>query len=442
MPTDRKVIKWLPLQRLHRYPPLPDEIKKAVNEGKLAVFIGAGASRLLGCMGWDSLAYNLVDACHNEGFINYKEREALSNGVDHKKTITICKHILVEKNKRDDLFFGKLEDSLRSRDELADKYPIFEELYKLRAVFVTTNVDLHFDKFFSDKTVVYRPSELPLAAIEPTRLYHIHGSILDRDSIVFSVQEYIRHYQRDSVKGFLRKLFQDYVILFVGYGLAELQLLEYLITSDKVGSPESKHFYLMPLYRGEEHILEFEQAYYRELGINVVAYEKDEEGYNQLYNVIKEWQYQINVVTTYMPETYQQIEDLASEYSEENATNLFQIIQNDQPLEDHFFKVVNDAQWLKPLKALGYFDPCKNPRPQETKGEPGSFSILHWNVLDYLEKVSEGLKRRDDPPAKTLMGIVRAIVDYRDKNDERIDNYRTDYIVTKVMANVARSTGH
>lgn len=418
-------------------PTLPIEIKQAVNEGKLAVFVGAGASRLLGCMGWDSLARNLVDACFEEGFINYKEKEALSSETDHKKTITICKHVLVEKHDNPDLFNGKLQEALKSNAILSKKYPIYEELYKLRAVFVTTNVDEHFDKLFSEKTVVHRPEELPQEVIDPTRLYHIHGSIRDKESIVFSVKDYLRLYHQRSVRNFLEKLFLEHVVLFVGYGLAELQLLEYVITTNNVGTGELKHFYLAPLYRGEEHILEFEQAYYRELGINVIAYEKDEEGYNQLYNVIREWQRQINVVTSYLPQIYQEIEILASEYSEGNATKLFQIIQNDPPLEDHFFKTVADPLWLTPLKEKGYFEPCKNPSPREVDGKPESFTIPKWNTLDYLERVSRQLDSDDGLMAETLLGIVRAIADYRDDKGDRIDNYGTDYVITKVLANVA-----
>ena len=41
-------------------PELPEAIKQAVNRDELAVFVEAGASRLMGCMGWDELARNLT----------------------------------------------------------------------------------------------------------------------------------------------------------------------------------------------------------------------------------------------------------------------------------------------------------------------------------------------------------------------------------------------
>ena len=36
------------------------------------------------------------------------------------------------------MFYQKLEEALKANDDLADKYPIYDEIYKLRAVFVTT----------------------------------------------------------------------------------------------------------------------------------------------------------------------------------------------------------------------------------------------------------------------------------------------------------------
>ena len=75
-------------------------------------------------------------------------------------------------------------------------------------------------------------------------------------------------------------------------------------------------------------------------------------------------------------------------------------------------------------------------------GRPGSFIIPQWNVLNYLERVSQQLDKSDGSIAGPLMEIVRAIADYREVDGQRIDNYGTDYVITKVMANVARSSGY
>ncbi len=44
-------------------PTVPKEILEAVNTNTLAIFIGAGVSRIMGCKGWDELASNLIKRC-------------------------------------------------------------------------------------------------------------------------------------------------------------------------------------------------------------------------------------------------------------------------------------------------------------------------------------------------------------------------------------------
>jgi len=97
---------------------LPKQIVDAVNSDTLAVFIGAGVSRIIGCKGWDQLARNLVDRCYlhpnSDGnpCINYKDKDTLLQYIDRKKTITICHNNLVT-NGAKHLFFDELEKSLK-----------------------------------------------------------------------------------------------------------------------------------------------------------------------------------------------------------------------------------------------------------------------------------------------------------------------------------------
>ncbi|MCK5118296.1 MAG: hypothetical protein KAQ78_01860, partial [Candidatus Latescibacteria bacterium] len=62
---------------IEKIPRLPNEIVEAVNNNKLAIFIGAGVSRLIGCRGWDQLAQALINRCFTtrkdgSSCINYK----------------------------------------------------------------------------------------------------------------------------------------------------------------------------------------------------------------------------------------------------------------------------------------------------------------------------------------------------------------------------------
>lgn len=431
---------------IDKIPPVRKEIVEAVNNETLAVFIGAGGSRLIGCMGWDQLAQNLVNRCFSSKkkdgsgstCINFKEKEVLIQNKDHKKTITICYHIL-KKNDFEDIFYEELEKSLKADEELLKSQNIYDELYRLRGLFITTNVDEHFDSKFEPTRIVYKEEDLNPSNIDRTKLYHIHGSIRDRNSLIFTVPQYIKRYNNKPFREFLKAIFDKYTVLFVGYGMAEFELLDFLITKfDSKKGKELKHFILLPFYRGEENILGFEQYYYNSMGISVVPYEKDERGYGQLYEVIKSWNSEINQVSTYLYDTYEEIEDVANNYDESRVDRIFQIIKNDKPQENYLFKKLasspNPFPWLKPLKEKGYFDPKNNPPPQEVPDKKGYFTIPYWNVLGYLENVAiKNEMNPSDEITNTLLEIIDSIINFRNGDGERIENYRTDWIVIKII---------
>lgn len=429
---------------IYKIPPVPSEIVNAVNNDKLAIFIGAGVSRIIGCMGWKELAGNLLKRCLNTkkkdgtSCINFKEKDTLSQNDNHKKTITICYHIL-KQNSCEDIFFEELEKSLNADKELQQSQNIYNELYGLRGLFITTNADVHFDNKFNAQHILYRKESFNCTNIDRTKLYHIHGSILERNSLIFMVPEYIQRYNDPQFREFLERIFSEYTVLFVGYGMEEFELLDFMITKfdpDKGG--ELKHFILLPFYKGEENILGFEQYYYNSMGISVLAYEKDEMGYSQLYEVIKKWNSEINQTSTYLYDSYTEIEDVANNYDKDTADRVFQMIKNDKPQEDYLFKKLasstNPFPWLEPLKGKDYFNPINNPPPQEVPDKKGYFTIPYWNVLGYLENVAkQNAKTPSDEITDSLVEIVDSIINYRDEAGIRIENYRTDWIIIKIV---------
>ncbi len=284
---------------ISRIPEVPDELSEAVNGGTLAVFIGAGVSRLVGCEGWDTLARNLVSRCHGERIINFREKETLSQIPDHKKTITICHHLFNNKH-RANAFYEEMNKSLREGDNV--KTPnIYDEIYRLRGLFVTTNVDTHFDRLFNPPNILYRTSDFKEDRLDSTNLYHIHGSVRDRSSLIFTVSAYMQRYTNPDFRRFLGRIFREYTVLFLGYGVAEFEILDFILQ----GNPRSRalaprHFMLSPFYSGEDNILSYEQTYYNDLSINILGYRKDAIGYRQLLEVIKHWNEVINLVTGYL----------------------------------------------------------------------------------------------------------------------------------------------
>lgn len=294
---------------ISRIPEVPDEIRDAVNSGTLAVFIGAGVSRLVGCQGWDTLARNLVNRCHSEGIINFRENESLSQIPDHKKKITICYH-LFNNNHLADVFYEEMNRALREGTDI-ETPNIYDDIYRLRGLFITTNADTHFDRLFNPPNILYGASDFREDRLDSTNLYHIHGSVRDRTSLIFTVSTYMQRYTNPKFKRFLGRIFREYTVLFLGYGVAEFEILDFIL-QDNPRNPAlaPRHFMLSAFYSGEDNILSYEQAYYNDLGINILGYEKDANGYRQLIEVVRHWNEEINQVTGYLHDASRLIDEV------------------------------------------------------------------------------------------------------------------------------------
>jgi hypothetical protein len=282
-------------------PVIPPEIKQAASDRNLAIFIGAGLSRFVGCTGWGELANNLIRKCEQKELINHFENQMLSKESDMKKKITICNQIFKE-NGDEDSFMIEMRKSLN--DKTVDNYKnnklsdedkknyeeglqIFKDLFNLNGLFLTTNADRHIDSVFQGPNIIYKASDFKADELDSNKLYKIHGSIKDENSLVFTVDQYINTYLNERFVDFLEAIFSSFTVLFVGYGLSEFELLDYLVKSSRGTS--KRHYFLKDYFKHEDRIYKFEQMYFEKIGITLIPYEKDKLGYNQLKEIIKDW---------------------------------------------------------------------------------------------------------------------------------------------------------
>ncbi|GAJ03360.1 unnamed protein product, partial [marine sediment metagenome] len=78
-------------------------------------------------------------------------------------------------------------------------------------------------------------------------------------------------------------------------------------------------------------------------------------------------------------------------------------------------------------------NPGNNPLPQEVPDKKG-FTIPRWNVLGYLENVGQqNAKTPNGVVTELLLDIVNSITNYRNEAGKRIENYRTDQIIVKII---------
>jgi len=113
---------------------------------------------------------------------------------------------------------------------------------------------------------------------------------------------------------------------------------------------------------------------------------------------------------------------------------IFDLIK-DKQYENYFFRHVRAVSWFGALKNNGYFSPEKAPGPQPGT-EAGYFTIPEWNVLPYLERVSEQIAvLGDEKYTKGLLNIISEVTEYH-KQTKKLDNYRIWWYFVKILLNI------
>ena len=279
---------------------IPSKILEAASNEELVLFLGAGVSIGFGCSSWEKLASNLLETCYSEGVISFIEKRFFSKETNAKKIITICESLL-KKNGKEQIFQEKMKEAFndekveiekQSENEIYKKnFKMIKQLTKLKVPIITTNADRHIDQFFKSKDYIkYNSGEFTINTdLNKEYLYKIHGSISDFKSLVFTTTQYLERYNNERFLSFIRKIFQENTVLFIGYGLQELELLDHLITKIGGKKVEKKHFLLKEYELSQSKIIEIEQHYFDQLGIQIQPYYLDKKGFEELKEVIDRW---------------------------------------------------------------------------------------------------------------------------------------------------------
>lgn len=103
------------------------------------------------------------------------------------------------------------------------------------------------------------------------------------------------------------------------------------------------------------------------------------------------------------------------------------LIKTDLDQARYFFARAKSLKWFFPLKDVGYFKPESIPYNAEGQA-------LFWNVLDFLEKVSEQVTQNTQY-GKELIDIVESIVQFS-LNKKRVNNYHIWWYCVKIINNL------
>lgn len=117
---------------------------------------------------------------------------------------------------------------------------------------------------------------------------------------------------------------------------------------------------------------------------------------------------------------------------------VLKLLQEDTAYNNYFFNKVADLKWFTELKKQGYFDP-KNALGPKPSDQEGFFSIPWWNVLTYLEKVSEQVKEKgNEKYIDELLQIIKDVSNYKNSDGQHIDNYYTWRSFVMILLNIPR----
>ena len=99
--------------------------------------------------------------------------------------------------------------------------------------------------------------------------------------------------------------------MFVGYGLEELEILEYVLTKGPRGTDEVRHFILQGYFSHEETLMRNMDIYYRNgCGIELLPFRRDEKDWEQLLDVIKAFADGMPASTPLLQQEMQDMENL------------------------------------------------------------------------------------------------------------------------------------
>jgi hypothetical protein len=323
-----------------RRPSIPQVLREAAARRTLIPFVGAGASKLAGCPDWKEFADDALQDLIGAGHFKYGQVEQIKD-LGPRTKLSIARAIARQTGATIN-FRGLLHRAPLEKHE--DGNRLYRAILALSNVVVTTNYDCWLDQTPRIPTptephetaattpvdvrrkVVWKPEDfLPSLLTSENTVIHLHGSVEDPRSMVLTTQDYLQHYQNDRggdwpenrVLTFLEQLFRQKNVLFIGYGLEELEVLEYVVLKARVAGAEGdgtaqapRHFMLQGYFSHQEELVRNLEPYYRAFGIELIPFQRDELNWRELINVVEDLARQIPTGAPLLLEQYREMDAL------------------------------------------------------------------------------------------------------------------------------------
>ena len=252
--------------------------------------------------------------------------------------------------------------------------------------------------------------------------------------MVVSLKDYIEHYADSKVQNFLSEMFRNYTVLFVGYGLAELEVLDHIIRSNeslRSGKAQPRH-YLLYAHRSTELVQKqfIEQFFRHQCGVCVLPYCIDSKGFVELVEVFKAWSPELDVRDPTLLDLQAHIDRYVAAPSPLNRESAVRLVQKRPELAPYFVNSLKDLAWFDELEATGFFDVANSPAVTVVESEKGKvYQAEGWPALRYLEHVSSAVSGER---AKRVAELVRSVT--ADSQARGLRNWRTLWSLATIFS--------
>ena len=295
-------------------PEIPPGLREAALRGILIPFVGAGASTIAGCPNWRGFADGALQFFIEQGKFTHAQLAQISH-LNPRVKLSLARSL--EKQHGIQIDFKKILHP-GGRTNINGRR-LYESLSKLSKVFVTTNYDLWLDTDLgttmlpSSDTAGMIPRELSRKVIDeiadltaynldqPNTVIHLHGSLNKPDGMILTTQDYVNHYANDrsskdenQVLTFLENLFRNKTVLFIGYGLEELEILEYVIVKARLKQNSDtkhqlRHYVLQGFFQHQQQLVDSMTTYFGDCGIQLIPFLRDYKDWEQLVDVVEDF---------------------------------------------------------------------------------------------------------------------------------------------------------
>ena len=389
---------------------LKNIILPASEKRNLFFFIGAGVSRLMGVPGWDEFSEILIKAA----FPNYADHQAILTSITgSKERITIAYEEFNRKNQIKK-FYKHFAKAMTPRRGFKASSNIYELLNKFEANFLTTNADDLFEKVLGSE-VCHDEYDLSLIKSDKFKktnhLFYLHGhyttdNARNEEKLVFTADQYVKRYNDRRLQDFLSAVFGDpeTTIIFIGYGLNEYELIDYIVTKARCKGNKAQNVYVLQGFCSNQDIVYYaKKAYFDALEIELIPFDMDEQGHGALFGVLEDLYEKYS--KSAIPPLAAEIEEYAKQFSQENLIGLIHYLNNPDLAhicEAQIVREINkhpDQKWAKGFFEKGLFDvSCLKEK----------IEFRAWPLLELLENwVATGKKDAQDAGVSFLGALTQ-----------------------------------